>query len=294
MSRSSKTLHPTSRVDTDRILPPTKSQEPPFPLCSIDDFRLLLKNTLFSTIFHFLLNQRLVYHYFLILFALFIAFCKMVTLTPAAEVVLSVVSYSFCSASLVLLNKLILHQLPYPSLVVVFQLIAALLFVFSAKITGFVPVDPLKWEYVLPYLYYIIAFALGMYCNMRSLKQSNVETVIVFRALCPCVVAMLDALFLGREYPSRRSWTGIALIVLGAYGYASFDDEFQNQGASAYMWPFLYMCILSFEMVSITADSSGIFMINAVSRVLTYNTNLACLIFRLTAKRLSVLSTSKL
>ena len=72
----------------------------------------------------------------------------------------------------------------------------------------------------------------------------------MFRALCPCVVAMLDAMFLGREMPSHRSWAGISLIVLGAYGYASFDEEFQNQGASAYMWPFLYMCIISFEMVS--------------------------------------------
>ena len=170
-------------------------------------------------------------------------------LSPNMEVVLSVILYSICSGSLVLLNKLILHRLPYPSLVITFQLCAALAFIFSAKAGGYLQVDPLKWEYVIPYLYYIVAFAMGVYANMRSLSVSNVETVIVFRALSPCLVAFLDALFLGREYPSRRSWTGIGLIVLGAYGYASYDDEFQRQGISAYFWPFCYMCIISFEMV---------------------------------------------
>lgn len=158
-------------------------------------------------------------------------------LSPQMEVIVSVIAYSLCSGSLVLLNKLILHRLPYPSLVITFQLCAALAFILSAKHSGCLQVDPLKWEYVVPYLYYIVAFAMGVYCNMRSLSVSNVETVIVFRALSPCVVAMLDAAFLGREYPSKRSWTGIGLIVMGAYGYASFDEEFQTQGMSAYFWP---------------------------------------------------------
>jgi len=166
------------------------------------------------------------------------------------EVAFSVTAYSFCSGTLVLINKLILHKLPFPSLVITFQLCAALCFIFGAKYGGYLQVDPLRWEYVVPYLYYIVAFAMGVYSNMRSLSVSNVETVIVFRALSPCVVAMLDAMFLGREYPSKRSWTGIALIVLGAYGYASFDEQFASQGPSAYFWPFCYMCIISFEMVS--------------------------------------------
>ena len=170
-------------------------------------------------------------------------------LSPQTEVTLAVVAYSICSGTLVLLNKLILHRLPYPSLVITFQLVAALGFIVTAKRTGKLQVDDLKWEFVKPYLYYIVAFAMGVYCNMRSLSVSNVETVIVFRALSPCLVAMLDAIFLGREYPSHRSWTGIAMIVAGAYGYASYDEDFQTQGLKAYFWPVCYMCIISFEMV---------------------------------------------
>lgn len=168
---------------------------------------------------------------------------------PKLEVIASVIAYSFCSGTLVLLNKLILHHLgPFPSLIVAFQLVATLVFIYGAKLTKILEVDPIVTKHVIPYLYYIVAFALGVYCNMKSLSLSNVETVIVFRALAPVLVAILDAVFLGREYPSQRSWCGLGLIVLGAYGYASFDPKFQSQGLAAYTWPFFYLIIISFEM----------------------------------------------
>lgn len=169
-------------------------------------------------------------------------------MNPRTEVIASVLAYSLSSGTLVLLNKLILHHIPYPSLVVCFQLVATLLFIGGAKHCYQLPVDDLKWKYVVPYLYYIVAFAMGVYCNMKSLSISNVETVIVFRALSPCLVAFLDALFLGREFPSARSWIALVTIFAGAYGYASFDPQFQTQGIAAYGWPTAYLLIISFEM----------------------------------------------
>ena len=38
-----------------------------------------------------------------------------------------------------------------------------------------------------PYLPYIASFASSLYCNMRALQTSSVETVIVFRACVPMV-----------------------------------------------------------------------------------------------------------
>jgi drug/metabolite transporter (DMT)-like permease len=164
------------------------------------------------------------------------------------EAALAIAAYSFCSGTLVLLNKLILHHLPFPSLVISIQLIAALMFIGIAKFTGNLQVDPIKWVYVKPYLVYTVAFSMGVFCNMKSLSMSNVETVIVFRALSPCIVSFLDAIFLGRKYPSIRSWSALALIVLGTVGYASFDAEFQTQGLAAYFWPLMYLIVISFEM----------------------------------------------
>ena len=93
-----------------------------------------------------------------------------------------------------------------------------------------------------------MAFSLGVFCNMKSLSISNVETVIVFRALAPLFVSVLDAMFLGREWPSARSWGALGLIALGAYGYALTDTQFQQQGMLAYSWPILYLLVISFEM----------------------------------------------
>ena len=167
---------------------------------------------------------------------------------PETEGVLSILAYSLCSATLVLLNKVTLHYMKFPSLVVCIQLAAALAFIYAAKATKTLKVDELKWEYVQPYLYYIVLFSLGVYANMKSLSMSNVETIIVFRALSPCVVAVLDVLFLGREYPNTRSWCGLGLIAFGAYCYASFDTQFQSQGLSAYYWPLFYLVIIALEM----------------------------------------------
>jgi GDP-mannose transporter len=170
-------------------------------------------------------------------------------LTPKQEIVLSIISYSFCSGTLVLLNKLTLHYLPFPSLVVAFQLLFCIVAIYGSQFLGYLKVDPLKWVHVKPYLLYTLFFSTGVYCNMRSLNISNVETVIVFRALTPILVTFLDALFLGREWPSHRSWAGLCALVVGAYGYASFDEKFQTQGYNAYVWPTLYLFVIALEMV---------------------------------------------
>jgi GDP-mannose transporter len=55
-------------------------------------------------------------------------------------------------------------------------------------------------------------------------------------------------MFLGREFPSTRSWAALATIFLGALGYASFDPKFKMQGINAYLWPTAYLAAISFEM----------------------------------------------
>jgi hypothetical protein len=120
-------------------------------------------------------------------------------LSDRSETVLSVVLYSLCSGSLVLINKLTLHFIPLPSLVVTVQIWATLFFIYGCNFIGIISVDTLNWKFMKPYLLYTMMFALGIYANMRSLSTSNVETVIVFRSLSPLIVSFLDWKFLGRE-----------------------------------------------------------------------------------------------
>jgi solute carrier family 35 protein len=165
------------------------------------------------------------------------------------EVILAVVLYSLCSGSLVLVNKLILHSMPFPSLVITIQLVSCVCMLYSASMFGIIKVDKIKWVYLKPYMFYTIAFSTGVYCNMKSLSMSNVETVIVFRALAPLVVSITEAAFLGRELPSMRSLTALCVIVIGAMGYANTDEKFRTQGTAAYVWPFFYLLAISGEMV---------------------------------------------
>lgn len=173
----------------------------------------------------------------------------MIKLSPKSQVIASVISYSLCSGSLVLVNKLILHFLPFPSLVIVTQLFAALFLIYGANFFGVMDIDEMNWDFAKPYLVYTVAFSTGVYTNMMCLKSSNIETVIVARALSPIIVSFLDHLFLGRELPSNRSLAALSMIVVGAVGYASTDTAFINQGISAYFWPLLYLIVITFEMV---------------------------------------------
>lgn len=170
-------------------------------------------------------------------------------LSPKAEIIAAVISYSLCSGSLVLVNKLILHFLPFPSLVIVTQLFASIFLIYGGNFFGVMDIDEMNWEFTKPYLIYTVAFSTGVYTNMMCLNTSNVETVIVARALSPLIVSFLDAAFLGRELPSNRSLAALGMIVVGAFGYASTDEKFVNQGMHAYFWPFLYLFIITFEMV---------------------------------------------
>lgn len=169
-------------------------------------------------------------------------------MSPRSETIASIVAYSLCSGTLLLINKLILHSLPYPSLVTSFQLVSTISFIWGSRLFGCLEVDPLKWKFIVPYLAYTVAFSVGVFCNMKSLQNSNVETVIVFRALAPCIVSLLDTFFLGRAYPTLRSWGALGLIAAGAFGYAATDTKFQQQGIEAYGWPMAYLLVISFEM----------------------------------------------
>jgi len=109
--------------------------------------------------------------------------------------------------------------------------------------------DPLEWGKVKPFGIYCIAFVASLYCNMRALSELNVETVIVFRAMSPIAVSILDYLYLGRSLPSLKSFTGLTVIVLGAISYVRNDLEFAQKGLQAYTWVGMYFFLICFLMV---------------------------------------------
>ncbi|EOD08082.1 hypothetical protein EMIHUDRAFT_249207 [Emiliania huxleyi CCMP1516] len=128
------------------------------------------------------------------------------------EAVFAALSFSAASGSLLIINKLCIHAIPAPSFIATIQFAVCTLFCLFLRASGLAAVDGFEREKVRPYLAYTGMFVCTIYCNMKALQNSNVETLIVFRACCPIVVSLLDYLFLGRELPSARSFASLLLL----------------------------------------------------------------------------------
>lgn len=157
-------------------------------------------------------------------------------------------SYSICSSTLLLANKMALHYIPYPCTVTLMQLLFSVFVVYVLKYMFQVEVDGFEWSKIKPYLLYIFAFIMCLYSNMNALKYSNVETVIVFRSCSPILVSMIEYLLMGRLFPSMRSLASLILILLFALLYCLSDSEFQLNGLIAYSWVIIYLVMITLEM----------------------------------------------
>jgi drug/metabolite transporter (DMT)-like permease len=161
-----------------------------------------------------------------------------------------------CSSTLLLANKFAIYYLPLPSVVSFVQIIFSALVVILLKVCG-VKVDSLETEKVKAYGMYIFAFVSSIYANMKALSNSNVETVIVFRACSPIAVSIIEYLFMGRELPNARSALSLFTVAMGAVVYCMSDSEFALKGLGAYTWAIIYFFLITFEMTygkSLTAN----------------------------------------
>jgi drug/metabolite transporter (DMT)-like permease len=164
------------------------------------------------------------------------------------DTVLSTCCYSFCSGTMLVVNKLVAYHIPAPAFIASVQIVVCICLVLGAHVAGRVAVEPMTRGRVLPYAYYSILFAGSLFTNIHALKHSNVETVIVFRAATPVAVAIADAAFLGRELPDQRSAGALATIVAGVYLYVIADAQFAMESFWAYHWVGLYFIIIVVEM----------------------------------------------
>lgn len=163
--------------------------------------------------------------------------------TPAA-----VIGYSLCSGTMLLFNKLAMHYIPAPSFVTLVQLCFATIVILILQFAKVIEYEPLIWGKVRSYLFYVVLFVFGVYCNMQALAYSTVETVIVFRSCTPLAVSVCDYLFLNRDLPSGGSLMALLVIALGAIFYANSDDQFNLEGISAYYWAMMYFLMIVLEM----------------------------------------------
>jgi len=194
-----------------------------------------------------------------------------------AQVIWAVGLYSAASSLMLVVNKLALSYIPLHSTVTVAQLLFCAIAVFGMKFSGMIDVDGFEAAKVKPYILYIIVFCLGIYTNARALAVSNVETVIVFRACAPIVVAGLDYVYLGRDLPNKKSTVALLAILVGAAGYVLSDAQFAADGLYAYSWVFAYFVTMCFQMSYGKWCISAVKMTNPVWGAVLYTNTLGIL-----------------
>lgn len=160
---------------------------------------------------------------------------------------LSIILYSLCSGSLLLVNKVVLLLIPSAPLVTSIQCFACIIFIGGGSLFFDKPtISPLTQPILQAYAMYSILFVLGIYSNMRSLQVSNVDTVIVFRSAIPLFVSLGDWIWMGRELPSFRSICAMCTIVVGCICYVIVDADFS---IASYGWVSVYLVCIAAEML---------------------------------------------
>jgi hypothetical protein len=162
----------------------------------------------------------------------------------------SIIAYSLCSGSLLLVNKMVLAMIPSSPLVTAAQCLFCVVAIALCHIFLKAPkLDAMTAPVLKAYGLYAILFVLAIYSNMRSLEASNVDTVIVFRSTVPLIVSLGDYLFMGREVPSARSLASMVVVLVGCAAFVAVDADFKMKGIAAYGWVSLYVLLIAAEML---------------------------------------------
>lgn len=175
------------------------------------------------------------------------------------SIIFAIIAYGLCSSSLLLLNKIVIRRIKHPGIVTGFQFAFAglALQIFSAlgcvTTTTVCTADVMK-----TYGIYVLIFMSCVYVNLRTVDVCGIETVIVAQSCSPIVVAILEFLFLGRQFPAGYTCASLMGITLGAciYVFATFagGTEEDLEDASTlwdqimfYKWALIYLSFISIE-----------------------------------------------
>lgn len=167
--------------------------------------------------------------------------------------------YGLCSSTLIVINKVAVHNIKAPVFILGLQLLFAAYTVKLLAIFGVLEAENLQWTLVKPFIWVIVGFVGVVFSNMKVLVYSNVETFITFRSSTPFVLAVLEWMFLGRKLPGGRSILSIALLIVSCAGYTYYDQGFKLE---AYTWLLIWYGFMAFEACYVKYHCDNISMSN--------------------------------
>merc|ERR1711865_836093 len=151
--------------------------------------------------------------------------------------------YMACSSLMLVVNKLAVHLIPAPLMLLFAQLAVTAFVVRGASLVSSLDVGELRWNKVKGFLPASMIFLLTISLNMKTLQYANVETFIVFRASTPLALSVLEYIFMNRELPTRKSTVSLAGLTFGSALYVYQDANFEVKGyAFVALW-YVVFCV---------------------------------------------------
>ena len=156
--------------------------------------------------------------------------------------------YSLCSSTMLVINKLAVQANGLPSMVSGAQLTVAAIVPVLLEFSGMGVMGPFERARILPFLVYTTMFATSLYSNMKALMLTNVGAVIAARCCLPLVVCTIEYVFMGRSFPSRRSFASLMGVVCAATVYVMADSGIKVSGLAGIFWLGSWWFLVALQM----------------------------------------------
>lgn len=147
------------------------------------------------------------------------------------EATISVVMYSLCSISMIILNKLLMHtyEMSYPNSLLFVQNSGALLLVMAAKHWSFATYPSFELQVARRWVPLTLLFVLMLFSSMKSLYSMSVSAQTMIKNLAIIVTAVGDSFLYGKEV-TLGMYLAFCLMVAGSYLGAMGDPWVTAEG----------------------------------------------------------------
>lgn len=135
---------------------------------------------------------------------------------------LSVVVYMIASSLMLIANKFAIETLQRPMTLLSLQLL------FSCAVVYIIYRPRIDMKIIKAFWLVPCSFVVTLFCNVKILSYTNVETFIVIRSSTPIIMSVLDVQFLNKQLPGVRSWVSIFGVFIFANVYVYFENSELN------------------------------------------------------------------
>ncbi len=94
----------------------------------------------------------------------------------------AMVYFAICSGTLLVINKVTIELVRAPVFILICQLSFSSLAVKLADSAGIIKSERLELKKVLAFSLVVLGFVACLFCNIKTLQYTNVETFITFRS----------------------------------------------------------------------------------------------------------------